>query len=219
MRQRLLLTSEGIQPELKEVFLSCLYKTPYRNRVSFVTTAAYGEKENPEWLDIDKKLLQECDIKTIDEFDLKDKTQEEVSKELSNKDIIYMNGGNTSYLLYWIRKSGFDKLLPKLLEEGKLYVGVSAGSYIACPTIEAATWKHADINKVGLKDLAGLDLVPFLISVHFEEKYRSVIEKAAKTTEYPIVALYDTQAVLVEDSNYKVVGKGRKEFFNDFKES
>jgi len=219
MEQRLLLTSQGIQPELEDVFLICLHKTPDRNRVSFITTAAYGEEEDPKWLDIYKKQLQDCSIRTIEEFDLKDKTQKEVSEELFDKDIIFVNGGNTFYLLYWIRKSGFDKLLPNLLEEGKLYVGVSAGSYIVCPTIETATWEHADRNKIGLRDLTGLNLVPFLITAHFEEKYRSVIEKTAKTTKYPIVALYDTQAVLVEDTIYKVVGKGRKEFFNEFKES
>jgi dipeptidase E len=219
MQKRLLLTSQGIQLELKEMFLSCLHKTPYRNRVSFITTAAYGDEENPNWLDRYKKQLQECGIKTIEELDLKDKTQKEVSDELSDKDIIFVNGGNAFYLLYWARESGFDKLLPKFLEEGKLYVGVSAGSYIVCPTIEAATWKHVDRNKIGLKDLTGLNLVPFLMSAHFEEKYRSIIEKAAETTKYPIVALYDTQAVLVEDATFKIVGKGRKEFFNYFKEN
>lgn len=215
----MLLTSEGIQPEIKDTFLNCLNKPPNRNRVSFITTAAYGEDEDPVWLDIDRKLLQDCGIKDIDEFDLKDKVQEEVNSELSDKDIIFVNGGNTFYLLYWVKKSGFNKLLPQLLEEGNLYVGVSAGSYIVCPTIETATWKPADRNKVGLKDLTGLNLVPFLITAHFEEKYRPVVEKSAKTTEYPIVALYNTQAVLVEDSIYRVVGKGRREFFNGFEES
>jgi len=218
MRQRLLLSSQGIQPELEDVFLTCLHKTPDRNKVSFITTAAYGEDNKPEWLEVYKKQLQDCGIKIIEEFDLKDKMQKEVNDELFDKDIIFINGGNTFYLLYWIKKSGFDKLLPKFLKEGKLYVGVSAGSYIVCPTIETATWKHTDRNKIGLKDLTGLNLVPFLITSHFEEKYRSAIEKSAKTTKYPIVALYDTQAVLVEDTTYKVVGKGRKEFFNDFEE-
>jgi len=31
--------------------------------------------------------------------------------------------------------------------------------------------------------------------------------------------LSDTQAILVEDNKWKVVGKGNKEFFNDFKET
>jgi dipeptidase E len=219
MQKKLLLTSEGIQPEIRDVFLDCLNKTPNKNKVSFITTAAYGENVNPAWLDIDRKLLEDCGIEDIEEFDLKNKTQKEIGSKLSDKDIIFVNGGNTFYLLYWVKKSGFNQLLPKLLDEGKLYVGVSAGSYIACPTIEAATWKHGDKNKIGLEDLTGLNLVPFLITPHFEEKYRTIIETSAKTTKYPIVALYNTQAVLVEDSLYRVVGKGRREFFNGFKDN
>ena len=76
-----------------------------------------------------------------------------------------------------------------------------------------------DISYIGLKDLTALNLVPFLITAHFEEKYRLIVEKAAKRTDYPIVALYEGQAVLVIDNKTKVVGKSKKEFFNGFKET
>src|SRR3989344_4527571 len=219
MHRRLLLTSQGIQPELEDVFLSCLGEAPERKRVSFITTAARGEGTYyPKWMDIYKKQLEGCGIKNIEEMDLKGKTPRDTRQALSDKEIIFVNGGNTFYLLHWARKSGFFELLPELLKEGKFYVGVSAGSYIVCPTIEAATWKRQDRNMIGLKDLTGLNLIPFLISAHFEEKYRPTIERAARNTAYPIVALYDTQAVLVEDSIYKVVGTGKREFFNGFKE-
>ena len=218
MKQKLLLTSQGVSKELEDVFISALSKSPQKNSVSFVTTAAYGDEENPKWLEFYKKQLNSYGIRNIEELDFRHKTQRDLKDELSDKDIIFVNGGNAFYLLHWVRKSGFDKLLPKLLEKDKLYVGVSAGSYIACPTIEVATWKHPERNKIKLKDLTGLNLVPFLITAHFEEKYRSIVEKASKTTKYPIVALYDTQAVLVEGNSYKVVGKGKKEFFNGFED-
>ncbi len=132
--------------------------------------------------------------------------------------IIYVNGGNTFYLLYWVRKSGFDQVLPSFLERGGLYLGVSAGSYIACPTIEQATWKHQDRNRIKITDFTALNLVPFLITAHFEEKYRPIVDLAAKTTKYPILALNNTQAVLVKRKSITIVGKGKKEFWNGFKE-
>lgn len=219
MKQKLLLTSQGLPKELKSVFLNCLTKPLPEIKVSYITTAAYGEaKIRPEWLEIYKNQLREYGINRIDELDIKNKNQDVLEQILSDKDIIFVNGGNTFYLLYWIRYSGFDKLIPTLLSRGKLYVGISAGSYICCPTIEQSNWKHADKNKIGLTDLTALNLVPFLISAHFEEKYRTVIEKAAKSCKYPIIALNDTQAILVEDSKYKLVGTGSKEFFNGFKD-
>lgn len=219
MKQKLLLTSQGVPDELSDAFLSMLTKLPQKNNVSFVTTAAYGEKESPKWLELYRKQLQRYGIRNVEDLDFRYKTKKELHDELSDKDIIFVNGGNAFYLLHWARKSGFDKLLPNFLEEGKRYVGVSAGSYIVCPTIEAATWKHPDRNKIRLKDLTGLNLVPFLITAHFDEKNRPFIEKASKNTKHPIVALYDTQAVLVDGNNYKVVGKGKKEFFNGFEEN
>jgi len=219
MKRKLLLTSKGLPEELSGAFLYFLGKSPKKCSVSFITTAAYADGENPEWLDYYVKQLRGYGIENIEELDLKNKTQKELSSALNDKDIIFVNGGNTFYLLYWIRKSGFGRMIYNLLDEGKVYIGVSAGSYVACPTIEAATWKHSDRNKIGLKDLTGLNLVPFLVSTHFEEQYRSVIEKASRSVKYPIVALNDTQAVLVEDSRYKVVGAGRKEFFNGFAEN
>ncbi|MDP3639839.1 MAG: Type 1 glutamine amidotransferase-like domain-containing protein [Nanoarchaeota archaeon] len=215
----LLLTSGGIVPEIREYFLSILPKRrPEKNGVAFVTTAAYGESKNPAWIEKDRQLLYNCGIKHIEDVDLKDKTQKDVEKILSNKEIIFVNGGNTFYLLKWVRESGFDKLLPGFLRRGGLYVGVSAGSYIACPTIEAATWKHQDRNRVGITDFTALNLVPFLITAHFEEKYRAIVAKAAKTTKSPIVALSDKQAVLVQNGTVKVVGEGKREYFKGFKE-
>ena len=67
---------------------------------------------------------------------------------------------------------------------------------------------------IGLKDLRGLNLVPFLITAHFENKYRKIIKQAARTTKYPIIALTDKQAVLVKDREAKIIGIGKKNIFN-----
>ena len=76
-----------------------------------------------------------------------------------------------------------------------------------------------EIELQKLKDLKGLNLVPFIITAHYnKEKYRDSVEYGAKKIKLPVVALYDTQAVVVENGKYRIVGKGPKEFFNGFKE-
>jgi dipeptidase E len=216
---KLLLTSQGLPSKLKETFVSLLHKPTSEIKLSFITTAAYGDYKNPKWLNVYRKQLNNYGIQQIEDLDLKDKNQKELETILKDKDIIFVNGGNSFYLLYWVRKSGFDKLLPQFLNQGTLYIGVSAGSYICCPTIEQSTWKHADRNKIGLKDLTALNFVPFLITAHFEQKHRIIIEKAARTINYPIVALNNAQAILVTDQKYTLVGVGNRVFFNGFKES
>ncbi len=219
MKGTLLLTSQGIPKELEQDFLSYLKKPLDEVHVSFIVTAAYGEEENPIWLECYRKQIRSYGISHIDDLDHKGKSRQKLENDLADKDVIFVNGGNAFYLLYWVKKSGFDNIVKNLLGDGKIYVGVSAGSYIACPTIEQSTWKHQDRNKIGLDDLNALNLVPFLVTAHFEEKYRSVIEKASKTTKCPIVALNDEQAVLVRDNKMRIVGKGKKVFFNGFRES
>lgn len=182
----------------------------------FVTTAAYGEDEYPTWLEHYRKQLRGYGIEAIEELDVRGKTDEDLQKV--DTDIIFVNGGNTFYLLHWVRESGFDRIIKEFVEEGKLYVGVSAGSYIVCPTIEAAGWRGADKNIVHLTDLTALTLVPFLISAHYVESYRPTLEKAACSTFYPIVVLNDKQAILVTDKETKVVGNGERIFLNGFEE-
>lgn len=216
MKQKLLLTSQGIPKKLKDVFLSLLSKPPRETKVSFVTTAAYGEEDNPIWLEVYRKQLRSYGIKDIKDLDLRYKSKKELKKILGNIDIVFVNGGNTFYLLKYVRESGFDDEIKDFINRGGLYVGVSAGSYIACPTIEQSFWKQRfpDRKTYGVKDLAGLNFVPFWIIAHFEEKWRPDIEKAAKTTKYPVIALTNTQGVLVENEKWKIVEKGEKVTFN-----
>ncbi|OGK19268.1 hypothetical protein A2866_01560 [Candidatus Roizmanbacteria bacterium RIFCSPHIGHO2_01_FULL_39_8] len=214
MKRKLLLTSQGLQPELKETFLSLLTVPAKEVRVAFITTAAYGDDKNPTWLEVYRQQLRDYGITQIEDLDMRGKKYKRGDKSLQDTDIIFVNGGNTFFLLKWVKKSGFENVIKEHISQGKLYIGISAGSYITCPTIEQATWEHQDRNRYEVTDLTGLNLVPFLITAHYREEYRPIIEKAAETTKYPIIALIDTQAVLVEGDVWKIVGKGKKLVYN-----
>lgn len=207
---KLLLTSDGIKPSFEKEFFALLNKKTSDISVSFITTAAYGEEDNPIWLQDWKNQLLALGIKKIEDLDLKDKTPEDLEIALNNKDIIFVSGGNTFCLLYWVKKSGFGNIVKKLIKKGVLYVGVSAGSIIMCPTIETAFWEPPDINRVGLTDFSGLNLVNFLITPHFEEKYRQMFKDNAKNSKYPVIALTNQQAILVTENGYKIIGEGKK---------
>lgn len=219
---KLLLTSGGIHESFENDFLSLLPNKPLSEIfVSYIITAAFGEGEYESWKDLAKKDLQKLGISNIEDLDIRGKTESELYLILSKKDIILVNGGNTFYLLKYAKVSGFDKVIRKFVDEGKIYIGVSAGSYIACPTIEHAYWKHPDpkCNDFGITDLKGFNFVPFLITAHFDDNYKEAIEEGAISTHYPVVCLYDTQAVLVNGSSTKIVGGGKKVFYNGFKET
>ncbi|MBI4895190.1 MAG: Type 1 glutamine amidotransferase-like domain-containing protein [Candidatus Aenigmarchaeota archaeon] len=210
---RLFLTSSGLRKEYEKDFLKLLNKPAKETKVAFIPTAADPEKDK-SFVQKSINELRKVGITQIEEVDLKIENEKSLKEKLSKVDVIYVNGGNTFYLLNWVRKSGFDKLLPKLLKKGKIYFGTSAGSYIACPTIEMANWKCQDSNRIEMQDFSALNLVPFLITAHYTEDYRKILKKEAKKTKYTVIALNDLQAIVFIDAKYEIVGKDPKLLFN-----
>lgn len=202
---------------VKDELIKILPKPANEIKLAHIITASIPEKDKG-YVYKDKKQMTEAGF-DVEDIDIEGKREKELRDLLKDKDVICVQGGNTFYLLKCVRESGFDKVVKDLINQGKIYVGISAGSYIACPTIIQTNWKGINHNIVGLTDITGLNLVPFIIFAHFEEKYRSIVEKGAKTVNLPVVALTNNQAVLVKNGKWKVVGKGIKEFFNGFKET
>jgi len=201
---KLLLTS--VFTKTADQLSEILSAPPKELTVAFVPTAAdiYDDK----WfVGADRAKLVEMGFNVFD-LSLKGKTMEAVEEALDKTDIIFVAGGNTFYLLEQARASGFIDLVPKLVERGVIYIGSSAGSYLACPTIEVATWKHQDRNAVGLTDFTALGLVPFLMSVHYKPEYKNILKQHMVQAKYQVKILTDDQAVLVIDNNYQLVGKG-----------
>ena len=200
----LLLTSAGMN--VKEEILKILPKPANEIKVAYIITASKFE-EDASYVDKDRRAMIAQGF-LVEEIDVRDKDEKELREMLKDKDIVYVQGGNTFYLLKYVKESGFDKVVKELIQKGLIYIGVSAGSYIACPTIEAALWKDQDKNIVGLKDLTALNLVPFLLSVHYTPEYKEILKKEISSSKYPVKILTDDQAILVRDNKVELVGKG-----------
>ena len=211
---KLLLTSAGYAENSKiaQRFLKLVGKKPIEIKIFLVTTATEKDK-GWKWVKFTIKQLEKIGIasRNISIFSLNRRVGKEDLKDI---DVVYVCGGNTFVYLDKIRKTGLDEKIKEFVKAGKVYFGVSAGSYIACPNINMATWKHANVNIVNIQDLTSLNLVPFLITAHFKEEYRSIIEKAARKTSCYIIALTDKQAVLVRGKKVEIIGIGKKNVFN-----
>lgn len=212
---KLLLTSAGLPNEgIRSKFLQMIGKDPKDIVVAFIPTAA--DPEEDKWFV--KSAMDEIKEIGMQLFtvDLKDENEQSLMEKLAGSDVVYVNGGNTFYLLDWARKSGFDKVIKDLVIQGKVYIGTSAGSLLVGPDISVSGWKSSwDRNIVGLKDFSGLGLVPFVVSPHFAESEREVLEKNMKEVNYQIIALTDKQAIAVEDDHKQLVGEGNEIILNE----
>ena len=218
---KLLLTSNGLTDSIGTQLLALLTKPPEKNKVGFITTAAFGEEENSQWnretwLQGHRSELINLGLKNIGDIDLRKMSELDLRSKVLEKDIVYVDGGNTFYLLYWARESKFNTIIQEFIKQDGIYVGVSAGSILACPTIETAAWEPADKNNVRIIDLSALSLVPFLIHPHLEESQKEYIAHETEKTKLPVVALTDSQAVLVTDRSAQIVGEGNNYMLNGF---
>lgn len=207
--KKLFLSSAGLQPDYQEDFLKLLGKSPAQATVAFIATAADPEPDKTfvQW-SIDQ--ISETGMK-MTAIDLKSETPGSIYDKLKNTDVIWINGGNTYYLLDQIRKSGFDQIIGRLLEEGKIYFGVSAGTVLAGLDIEAAGWKPGgDEDVIGLSDYSGLKLVDFNLTTHYRPEQAEIIREQALSAGRPIIVLNDHQAVIVNNGQWEIAGTGEK---------
>lgn len=177
-------------------------------KLAYITTAVKGAK-NPEYFKQFPELLK-YEGYNFTEIDIEGKKAEELQKLLEGMDAVFVEGGNPFYLLRSVRESGFEKVMRKLLEHGVVYVGVSAGSYIACPTIEMSTWKNPgeEKNNFGVTDLTAMNLVPFLLKAHYQPETKDLLQEKIAQTQYPVKIITDEQAILVKGEKIELAGDG-----------
>jgi dipeptidase E len=197
--KKLLLTSDGFKnPNIGKRFLELADKYPKDIKVLFIATASQTEEEMSYVYESEKELI---DLGITREHIVWADSLENI--ETQDYDAMYVCGGNTFHLLNEVRKTGFDKKIVEFVNSGKLYVGVSAGSIIACPSILTA--KNGDQNKVGITDLTGLGFVQDVITPHYNEKEEEIIKKFEQESNYKILRLPDGQALEVLGNLEKII--------------
>jgi dipeptidase E len=76
---------------------------------------------------------------------------------------VYVGGGNTFLLLKTLQDLGLLEVIRRRVRDGAPYVGISAGTNLACPTVRTTN----DMPVVVPKGLDALGLVPFQINPHY----------------------------------------------------
>lgn len=205
----LLLTSSGL--DMKKEILKLLQKPPYNTSVAVITTASKPE-ENKDYIWKDLQILHEDMGFSVEQIDIEGKKEGELLQMLQVKDLIFVEGGNTFYLLKAMRACNFEKVVKQLLKKGIVYVGVSAGSIVAGRTIQTAdNFGTGTRNHFGVKDLKGLNLVNFDILPHYSSEKDTVIKQKmpnAKKRQKKLKILADGQAILVQGKDVYYLGTG-----------
>ena len=213
---KLLLTSAGLSClKIKDAFLELLEKEPTEAKILFVTTASNPEL-NKDYLEVNLQNIKSCNVKNIEFMDFSKETLISITQKLNNCDAIYMEGGNTFYLMYKLKEAGIVDILRDLvITQNKLYIGSSAGSIVATPCIEVASLEPADPNDVGLFDFEGLDFVDFEVSPHtFDLVSLDKVREYFNKNRRKIYALDDKSAIKFTYSGIEVISEGKSELIS-----
>jgi dipeptidase E len=203
---RLFLTSDSFRnlgAEAKKEFWKLVGKEPADTRAAFIPTASNFE-ENKAYVERDHQLLYGLGIPTQNIVDI-ELDHSVTCDDLKSFDIIFVEGGNTFYLLQKVRESGFDKAVTEYLEKDLgVYVGVSAGTILAGPDIEIAE-PYDDKSKAALENTKGLCLTPSAFNPHFQDEDQIIIDQYQSKVSYPIKPLHDGEAVISNGSIEKII--------------
>lgn len=143
-------------------------------------------------------------------IDLEQETESTLSMKFENTRLIVVAGGNTYFLLYHMKRSGFTSLLPCLLSSDVIYAGSSAGSCVCSPNIAYIKDQDDPGAALELTDYSALNLIDFDIYPHCIEDWASssypneFVATALKSPDKKIF-LRDHQAIVVRDNWYKIV--------------
>ncbi|MBI2008914.1 Type 1 glutamine amidotransferase-like domain-containing protein [Candidatus Saccharibacteria bacterium] len=216
---KLLLTSNGLSNDsIAQAFAELIDKKPEKAKVAFIPTAANPERNNKKWLIDDlyriKRLGYFVDIVELTAF-----KSRELTKILKPMDAIFVGGGNTFYLSYWMQQSGLFDMLPKFLKT-KVYAGISAGSIIAGTSLlPSKAIKNGYIDEhyyeksvPGEGSDKALKLVNIIFRPHLNSEFSPMVTeenlaKIAPKLDYPMYALDDNSALKIIDGNIEVISE------------
>lgn len=202
---KLFLASEAKHPESIKKLKTFVGGDLKDKRIVYIPTAANGEYWGSwkigESVKVAKSLTNYFKI-----IELENQYKENIFSEIEKADVLWIAGGFSGYLLYWIRRTKFDKKLPEILSKGTIYVGSSAGSMVCAKTQYVSEW-HLLEREPGGSLISGLGLIDFEIYPHFEDEKLPEIKKLWKKGE--LYLLKNGEVITVIDEKIEVLGEKR----------
>ncbi|MDU1889732.1 MAG: dipeptidase PepE [Dysgonomonas sp.] len=132
---------------------------------------------------------------------------------------IIVGGGNTWKLVRMMRDNGLMDLIKEKVQAGTPYIGWSAGSNVACPTLRTTN----DMPIIDPKGFDVINLVPFQINPHYldahpeghggETREDRIKEFITENQNDYVVGLREGTMLNLEGNDLKLIGKRTARIF------
>lgn len=181
--KKILLTSAGFENVvIEQKLLKFLEKNAHKAKVVWIPTAA----NSPEAQAVLPKCMGDLICAGIESNNILTYNLDYVMdrKELSEYDAVYVCGGDSRYLLNKMNEMHFTKIIKDYVNNGGIYIGVSAGSYICSKGFE---------DNLGFLD--------YSLSVHCNKG--TTPGRIGNNTTH--INLTNTQAVMITDDLIEII--------------
>ena len=165
-KRRLFLSSNSVYKDLNYLdhtvseMVEFLESVP---KIVFIPFAAVAEKENLDdrwnkYNEAPKKAFAPHNIEVESLHTFTNKQQ-----AIKDAEAIFIGGGNTHHLLYWLREFDLVETIHSEMLLGKPMMGSSAGTNIFCPTICTTN----DMPIISNPTFDAINAIPFQINPHY----------------------------------------------------
>lgn len=174
------------------------------NAKDYLADRAWNFKTN-EAIEYFKKL----GFGQVDVVDLRKYKQTSIlESKLADYDLVWANGGNTFCLLYEMKRIGFGPIMKKLLDNGVVFGGESAGALVAGTTIKGSEAADEpgfseEVHWDALK-LTNHILIPHVDNKMFEESLKPMIDMYKDKDDNTVVLLKDNQALVINGGEERI---------------
>lgn len=138
---------------------------------------------------------------------------------VSQAECIVVGGGNTFHLVYEMQRTGIMQAIREKVAQGCPYIGWSAGSNVACPTMKTTN----DMPIIQPESFNTLNLVPFQINPHYldanpaghggETREDRIREFMVVNPDVCVVGLREATSLLVEGDTMQLIGSRKMRLF------
>ncbi|MFV0467309.1 MAG: dipeptidase PepE [Dysgonomonas sp.] len=144
---------------------------------------------------------------------------EDPQQAIREASAIIVGGGNTWKLVRMLRDNGLLLLIKERVETGIPYVGWSAGSNVACPTLRTTN----DMPIIDPKGFDTINLIPFQINPHYldvspsnhggETREDRIIEFITENKDTYVVGLRESTILHYENRKLQLIGNRSARIF------
>ena len=202
--RHLLLTSSGLSDSMKKIFFDVIGKDPKDLKILYIPTAGIETDEAREGLAVcldelakmgicyenilvyNLELLLSKDYKRTYSQYIKSPaviTRLLTLEELNRFDAVFVSGGDSAVLCREMARTGFNNVIVKAINNGLVYVGISAGSMYVAGNLDD-----------------GLHIIPNPVIPHWKENKLVELPKGEKE-----IQLVDGQAVYIENDTIRLI--------------